>query len=108
MRGELAGALRERVTIERRAGDRDAIAGASGRHLYDGAAWVAVAPLTFGAESVAQALSALPRFAVTMRKREGIGPWTRLVWRGRFLRVLAVLSDPRDAARMQLTCEELR
>lgn len=108
MSGELAGALRERVTIERRSGDRDALAGSTGLHFYDGAAWVAVTQLAPGPESVGQALSALPRFAVTMRKREGIGPWTRLVWRGRYLRVLSVISDPRDPARMQLSCEELR
>lgn len=108
MSGEFAGALRERVTIERRLGDRDAIAGATGRHVYDGAAWVAVAPLVPGADALADARSAMPRWQVTMRKREGIGPWTRLVWRGRFLRVASVLSDPCDPERMTLTCDELR
>lgn len=108
MSGEFAGALRERVTIERRLGDRDAIAGASGRHVYDGAAWVAVFPLIPGAEAMGDARSALSRWQITMRKREGIGPWTRLVWRGRYLRVMSVLSDPRDPARMVLTCDELR
>lgn len=108
MSGEFAGALRERVTIERRAGDRDALAGASGRHVYDGAAWVAVAPLPPGAEQIGAALSALPRWQITMRKREGIGPWTRLVWRGRYLGVRSVTSDPRTPERMQLVCDELR
>ncbi|HMT43198.1 MAG TPA: head-tail adaptor protein [Chakrabartia sp.] len=108
MSAEFAGALRERVTIERRLGDRDAIAGASGRHVYDGAAWVAVSPLIPGADAMGDARSALPRWQITMRKREGIGPWTRLVWRGRFLRVTSVLSDPRDPARMVLTCDEVR
>jgi head-tail adaptor len=50
----------------------------------------------------------LPRWAVTLRKREGIGPDTRLVWRGRFLAVRGVLSDPRDPSRLVLTCEEMR
>jgi hypothetical protein len=50
----------------------------------------------------------LPRWQVTMRKREGIDLKTRLVWRGRFLGVRSVVSDPRDPARMVLTCQEKR
>jgi head-tail adaptor len=105
---ELSGALRERVTIERRLGNRDALGGASGRYAYDGAAWVAVSPLIPADLTVADSLSTLPRWQVTMRKREGIDLKTRLVWRGRFLGVRGVLSDPRDPARMVLTCEEKR
>jgi head-tail adaptor len=108
MTGEFAGALRERVTIERRSDARDALARGTGRWLYDGAAWVAVTPLVPADLTVANALSALPRWQVVMRKREGIGVWTRLVWRGRFLAVRGVLSDPRDPARMVMTCEEWR
>jgi head-tail adaptor len=105
---EFSGALRERVTIERRAEARDALGGATGGYLYDGAAWVAVAPIVPQSLIAADAVSALPRWRVTMRKREGIGPWTRLVWRGRFLAVRACESDPRDPARMTLTCDEQR
>jgi head-tail adaptor len=105
---ELSGALRERVTIERRLGNRDALGGAIGAYAYDGAAWVAVSPLIPADLTVADSLSALPRWQVTMRKREGIDLKTRLVWRGRFLGVRGVISDPRDPARMVLTCEEKR
>lgn len=108
MSGEFAGALRERVTIEQPNPARDALGGRSGGYLYDGAAWAAVAPLLPADLSAADALSALPRWSVTLRKREGITPGTRLVWRGRYLRVRGVVSDPRDAARMVLTCEEAR
>ena len=108
MSGEFAGALRERVTIERRLGDRDAIAGATGRHVHDGAAWVAITPLDPGVMTVGGALSAMPRWRVTMRKREGMGPWTRLVWRGRYLAVRSVISNPQRPERMDLTCDELR
>ena len=31
-----------------------------------------------------------------------------VVWRGRFLGVRNIISDPRDPARMVLTCEEAR
>ena len=108
MSGEFLGNLRERVTIEHRLGNRDALGGASGRYAYSGAAWVAVSPLIPADLSAADSLSAMPRWQVTMRKREGIDLRTRLVWRGRFLGVRAVVSDPRDASRMVLTCEEAR
>ena len=105
---ELSGTLRERVTLERRLGNRDALSGAVGAYAYDGAAWAAVSPLIPADLTVADSLSALPRWQVTMRKREGIDLKTRLVWRGRFLGVRSVVSDPRDPARMVLTCQEKR
>lgn len=108
MSGEFLGMLRERVTIERRLGDRDALGGATGRYAYEGAAWVAVAPLMPADLTDADVLSAMPRWQVTMRKREGIDLRSRLVWRRRFLGVRNIISDPRDPARMVLTCEEAR
>ena len=108
MSGEFAGALRERVAIEQRRAERDVLAGAKRGYNYEGAAWAAIVPLGSAARTEADALSALPRWQVTMRKRDGIGPETRLVWRGRFLAVLSALSDPREPARMILTCEETR
>lgn len=105
---EFAGALRERVTIERRSENRDALARGTGKWHYDGAAWVGVTPLVPAGLSVADAISSLPRWQVIMRKREGVGVWTRLVWRGKFLEVRGVISDPREPSRMVLTCEELR
>ena len=105
---ELSGTLRERVTLERRLGNRDALGRAVGAYAYDGAAWAAVSPLIPAGLAVADSLSALPRWQVTMRKREGVDLKTRLVWRGRFLSVRGVISDPRDPARMVLTCEEKR
>ena len=105
---ELSGLLRERVTLERRLGNRDALGGAVGAYAYDGAAWAAVSPLIPADLTEAESLSALPRWQVTMRKREGVDLKTRLVWRGRFLGVRSVVSDPRDPARMVLTCQEKR
>ena len=105
---ELSGALRERVTIERRLGNRDALGGAIGAYSYEGAAWAAFSPLIPADLTAADALSALPRWQVTMRKREGIDLRTRLIWRGRYLGVRGCISDPRDPARMVLTCEEKR
>lgn len=106
MTSELAGALRERVTIESRLNQRDVIAGRIQRWRYDGAAWAAVDPVVPGDFNLADSLRNRPRWAVTMRKREGISASTRLVWRGRFLGVRAVISDPKEPSRMVLRCEE--
>jgi head-tail adaptor len=108
MSGELSGALRERVTIERRSDARDAAGGRTGRWLYEGAAWVGVSPLVPADLTAADSLSFVPRWQIVMRKREGIDAATRLVWRGLFLKVRGVVSDPRDPARMILTTEEAR
>jgi head-tail adaptor len=105
---EFAGALRERVTIEQRLGNRDAIAGATGKYVYDGAAWVGVTPVIPFDLTAADSIHAVPRWRVVMRKREGIGPATRLVWRGKFLAVRTVVSDPADPSHMILTTEEKR
>jgi len=106
--GELAGILKERVAIETRLGTRDSIAGATGKYAYCGEAWASLMPAAPGAQERGDALSAMPRWKVTMRKREGIGLNTRLIWRRKYLGIRAVKSDPREPAFMVLTCEELR
>jgi head-tail adaptor len=105
---ELAGTLRERVVLETRLESRDPRAGATGKYSYDGEAWAALMPLMPTELSRADALSALPRWQVTIRKREGVGIRTRLTWRGKYLAVRGLISDPRQPAQMVLTCEEVR
>ena len=105
---EFAGALRERIAIERRNDERDMLAGARGKWRYDGAAWAAITPLVAADLVIADAISALPRWRVTIRKREGIDPSSRIVWRGRYLRVRSVESDPREPAQLVLLTEEQR
>jgi head-tail adaptor len=108
MTDEFAGALRERVMIEQRLGTRDLIAGATGEYGFDGAAWVAVVPLNEAALVVGESLAAMPRYEVTMRKREGISQRTRLWWQNAYLIVQRVACDPRTPGRMILTCEAVR
>ena len=108
MSAEFAGRLRERVVIEQRQGNRDMLAGATGSYAYAGEAWAALMPLVPGNLTEAQALSAMPRWHVTMRKREGLGPGTRLTWRRKYLAVRGVISDPREPGQIVLTCEEVR
>jgi head-tail adaptor len=108
MSGEFSGALRERVTLEQRLGNRDRLAGASGKYAYDGAAWTSVMPLVPAGLVAGDSLSGLPRWQVIMRKREGVDQRTRLTWRRKYLAVRHVVSDPRDPSRMILTCDEVR
>jgi head-tail adaptor len=105
---EFAGALRERVSIERRLEDRDARGGANGRYAYEGAAWASLVPLVATDLVAADSLSFTRRWRVTMRKRETIGAHTRLIWRKLFLAVRGIEIDPRVPGQMILTCEELR
>ena len=108
MSGEFAGNLREHIILETRIGNRDAIAGSTGRYAYTGDAWAALSPLAPAELVAGDSLSAMPRWKVTMRKREGIDPRVRLTWRGKYLAVRAVTTDPQEPAQMVLTCEELR
>jgi hypothetical protein len=108
MSGELSGGLRERVILERRLDNRDGLAGAKVKYGYDGAAWTSVIPLIPAGLVVGDSLSALPRWQVTMRKREGVDQRTRLTWRRKYLAVRQAVSDPRDPSRMVLTCDEVR
>lgn len=105
---EFAGALRERISFERRSDERDLLAGARGKWRYDGAAWAAVTPLGAGDPVEADSLSALPRWRIIIRKREGIDLSSRIVWRGRYLRVRSAESDPREPAQMILIAQEQR
>jgi head-tail adaptor len=108
MSSEFAGTLRERVVLETRLESRDSRGGAVGRYSYDGVAWAALMPLIAASVTSAQALSAMPRWQVTMRKREGVDLRTRLTWRGKYLAVRGLVNDPQQPAQMVLTCEEMR
>jgi head-tail adaptor len=61
-----------------------------------------------GAESEGQALSAMPRFRVTVRWREGVAIAQRISWNGRKLMVRQLLDDPRERDRIAMRCEEVR
>lgn len=105
---EFAGALRERISIEHRQHARDVWAGAAGGYTYGGAAWAAIAPLGASAQVAADSRAALPRWQVTLRKREDISFDTRLVWRGKFLTIREVEHDPAEPNWTRMTCEEQR
>lgn len=107
MKGELAGALQERVTIERRGAERDALGGAVGDWSLVGAGWAAIVSDGFGPVSEADARSALPRWRVTMRRAD-VRVGDRIMWGERALVVARRGDDPRARDRMILTAEEQR
>lgn len=105
---EFAGSLRERVLLETRLESRDGRGAAKARYVYEGVAWAALFPLVPSDLVRGDAISAMPRWQVTMRKREAVGMHTRLTWRGRYLAIRSIVTDPREPAQMVLTCEEQR
>lgn len=107
MTGELAGALRERVILEKRLGGRDMLGGGNGRYAHLGEAWAAISPLAPGDFTAGESIRASQRWRVILRARSGIDADVRLIWRGWTLAVRGVICDPRDAAQMILTCEEM-
>lgn len=108
MSGEFAGTLVERILIERPTATRNAL----GLQEYG---WETVCRCLasvvlegVGAESEAMALSAMPRFRVTVRKRDGIAIDQRVNWKGRLMMIRQFLDDPKAKDRISLRCEEVR
>lgn len=108
MSGEFAGSLKQRVIIERQTSLRTA----SGLQQ---AGWERVATCLagivaegVGAEAEGQALSASPRFRVTIRARDGISVGQRVIWGERVMLVRQRIDDPRLPDRILLRCEEMR
>lgn len=108
MIGEFAGTLRERIIIERPVRARTAIGVQQFGWERIAACLAEIVPEGAGAESEAMALSAMPRFRVTIRTRDGIAIDQRVRWGTRTLMVRQLLADPRVADRIVLRCEEAR
>lgn len=108
MSGEFAGTLRERVLIERPISLRNAMGLQQPGWETVCQCRASVALESVGAESEAQALSAMPKFKVTIRAREGFSLDQRVSWNGRKLMIRQLLDDPRAKDRITLRCEEVR
>lgn len=68
----------------------------------------AVVPDGAGSESQAMSLSSMPRFRITIRRRDGIAVGQRILWAGRAMLVKQRIDDPRLPDRIMLKCEEMR
>ena len=105
---EFAGTLKQRIRIEQPVDLRTD----SGLQQ---AGWKPVATclaaiVTEGAgpEAEAMALSAMPRFRVMMRWRDGIVVGQRVIWGERTMLVKQRIDDPAMPDRILLRCEEVR
>jgi SPP1 family predicted phage head-tail adaptor len=105
---EFAGTLRERIFIEKPTSTRNSMG-------LQEAGWeelcrclAAVTLDGVAAQSEAQALSAMPLYRVSIRKRDGIAIGQRISWGGRHLTVRQLLDDPRTKDRIVMRCEEVR
>ena len=108
MSREFAGTLRERILIERPVTNRTPMGLQDAGWEKVCRAMAAVEPDGLGAEAEAQALSAMPRFRVTIRPRDGISVGQRVTWRERQMTVRQVLANPLEKDRIVLRCEEMR
>jgi SPP1 family predicted phage head-tail adaptor len=105
---EFAGTLRERIVIEQPVSVRNAMGLQEPGWEQVCRCLASVVLDSVGAEAEAQALSAMPRFKVTIRWREGIALDQRVTWSGRTLMVRQLLDDPRNRDRIVMRCEEVR
>ena len=105
---EFAGSLKERVWIERPVALRTA-GGLQQAGWEEVARCLAeIVPEGAGAEAEAMSLSAMPRYRVTIRTRDGISVGQRVSWKGRAMLVRQRIDDPRTPDRIMLRCEEVR
>jgi SPP1 family predicted phage head-tail adaptor len=105
---EFAGTLRERIVIERAISMRNEMGLQQPGWDQVCRCLASVALESVGAESEAQALSAMPKYRVTIRMRDGIAIDQRVTWNGRKLMVRQLLDDPRARDRIAMRCEEVR
>ncbi|MBA3729975.1 MAG: head-tail adaptor protein [Sphingomonas sp.] len=105
---EFAGLLRERVIIEALTGERNVLGAELPDYRIVARCLAMVAPEGVGAEAEGQALSAMARFRVTVRVREGIAVGQRVRWRERLLIIRQRIDDPALPDRITLRCEEIR
>jgi head-tail adaptor len=108
MSAEFSGALAERIELQRRGAERDALGGAAGEWATFGSAWAAIEYERPGPATVADAADDSPLWRVTMRARDDLAVGDRLLWGGRILSVRSVERDPRRRDRLRLRAEEAR
>lgn len=104
----LAGRLRERIVVMRRADDRDALAATDGAWTPLAARWAAVTAEGTGEAVSGEATSAAPRFVVTLRAGIAVLPGDRIEWDGQALTVRSVAVDPVRPERIVLKAEAVR
>jgi head-tail adaptor len=108
MSSEFAGTLKQRIMIERPVDLRTAAGLQTSGWEPVARCLAAIVAEGVGAEAEAQALSAMPRYRVTIRRREGIAVGQRVLWGERAMLVKQRIDDPATPDRILLRCEEMR
>lgn len=108
MSNEFAGTLSERITIEAPVSTRNALGLQEFGWVQVCRCLASIVAEGVGPESEAMALSAMPRFRVTLRKRDGIAIDQRVSWKGGQMMIRQLLPDPKAKDRLTLRCEEVR
>lgn len=105
---EFAGTLRERIVIERPTATRTPTGLQESGWTPVAHCLAAVQLEGIGPEKEGQALSAMPKLRVTIRRRKGVAIDQRVRWGKRTLMVRQLVDDPRYPDRLVLRCEEAR
>jgi head-tail adaptor len=105
---EFAGTLRQRIRVERPVATRTATGVQESGWEPVATCLAAIELEGVGPQSEGQALSAMPKLRVTIRRRQGIAIDQRIRWGARTLMVRQLLDDPRRPDRLTLRCEEAR
>src|SRR3546814_16711827 len=95
MKDEVAGRLAERMALERREEVRDALGGSAAVWAQEAVLWAAVVLDRGGVAQSGDARRGDRRWAVTIRRREGLWLACRFRWGGRVWRVRFIEVDPR-------------
>jgi head-tail adaptor len=105
MGAELAGALREQVTIETWVSARDDAGTDAGFWRKETTVFAEIQPDTAAPRPVeGAARRSGQRWRVTLRAPVAIGLTSRLLWSGRVLSVRAIVTDPRQPDRLDVRC----
>ena len=105
---EFAGTLRERIVIERPSEARTAMGLSTAGWETIARCLAAIVPDGAGAEREGQVMSAMARFRVSIRLREGIAIDQRIRWGSRVLMIRQLSDEPQRGDRIVMRCEEVR
>ena len=102
----MIGRLQYRVGLYRPADVADDIGGTVRSWQFDRALWAAIRSEGFSEEETGGRRFMIHRFRVVVRHRADIAAPSRLLWRGRTLKIVAVSDPDMRGERLHLICEE--
>jgi SPP1 family predicted phage head-tail adaptor len=101
------GQMRERVTLQACAVSVDGTGDPTYAWSDVATLWARVRPLGGGVETIAERRTAVKVYEVTIRRRAGVTPAQRFIWRGRFLEIGAIGNLDERRRRLTLACRDV-